>query len=441
MLQGNAAKQIFLFTLPIMAGNFLQQLYNTVDGIVVGQFVSEAALAAIGTCAPVTLLYLALALGLSTGSGIVVAQYYGAGQKKDVRDAVSTSLVLLFAVGVVFAVIGALVAKPLLRYGLAVPDAELDMAVAYLRIYCIGLVFQFLYNIVAAVLRALGDSKATLYFLLISSIINIVLDLVLVIGFRAGIVGAAWATVIAQACSAFVSLLYMYRRYVDLRFRLSTWRFSREKCLMSLRMGIPTTLQQGVVSCGHMALQRLVNSFGVQFMAGYTAGTRLESYLVIPALAFMIGLSTFAGQNIGAHNIDRVREGYRKTLIMTLGSSIVLSAIALLFAKPLVMLFGVEGESLAMGIGYLMLVAPFFPIFALYQAAVGVLQGAGDVVFTMFCTLTSLGLRIVVAYVLAGYTPLGYRALCISMPIGWGYVLILSFWRYWRGKWKEKAVV
>ena len=439
MIEGNVALQVFLFTLPIMAGNFLQQLYNTVDGIVVGQFISESALAAVGTSAPVTVLYVALALGLSTGSGIIVAQYFGAGREKDLREAVSTSILMLFFFGLAFSVIGYFVTSPLMKYVLAVPEAELGMAVLYLRIYCVGLVFQFVYNIVAAVLRALGDSKATLYFLLVSSIANIILDIAFVAGLGMGVSGAALATVIAQAMSAIVSVIYMYKKYEVLRFSIHNLIFSKEKCLLALRMGIPTTLQQCAISGGNIVLQRLVNSFGVDFIAGYTVGTRLESYLVIPSLGFTAGLANFTGQNIGAGRLDRVKEGERKTLFMSFLFCLILVVLTLIFRVPLVSLFGVEGEALRMGISYLLLASPCFLLFSIYQAACGVLQGAGDVMWTMFFSLSSLVCRVIIAYAIAPVT--GYRSLPYAMLIAWIYVTLAAQFIYRRGKWKEKAVV
>ena len=439
MTTGNIAMQIFLFTIPIMAGNFLQQLYHTVDGIVVGQFVSESALAAIGTCGPVTFLLICLALGLSTGSGIIIAQYYGAQMKKDLLEAVSTSMILLTALGAAFTFIGIAVSGPLMKYILAVPETELVLATLYLRIYCSGLIFQFIYNIVAATLRAFGDSKATLYFLLVSSCMNICLDLLFVVAFRMGVAGAALATVLSQCASAVVSVIYMFRRYSFLHFRHGDWTFSGEKCKMALRVGIPTTLQQAVISCGNIALQRLVNSFGVTFMAGYTAGTRLESYLVIPSIGFCVGSSTFTGQNIGARRLDRVKQGYRKTLVMSVISCALLSAVFMLLRKPLVSLFGVTGDSLAMGIEYLLLAAPCFVLFGIYQSATGVLQGAGDVMWTMFFSLSSLALRVLLSYSLAGI--FGYRILPYSMAIAWILVAIGATLRYKSGKWLKHTIV
>ena len=204
MTHGNSAKLILLFSLPIMAGNFLQQLYNTADSIIVGRFVSQSALASVGTCAPLTMLFIALAIGFSTGGSIIVSQYFGAQKLEDMRKSVSTLLIIIFAIGVVLSVIGVISSSFLLKTILAVPESTLEDAVTYMQIYCCGLVFQFVYNALAAVLRSLGDSKATLYFLLISSVVNIVLDLVLIINFNMGVAGAAIATIFSQFVSAVV---------------------------------------------------------------------------------------------------------------------------------------------------------------------------------------------------------------------------------------------
>ena len=439
MTTGEILPEILLFTLPIIAGYFLQQLYNTVDGIVVGQFIGESALASVGTCAPVTVFYVAFAMGMSTGGSIIVAQYFGAGKFTELRKAVSTALILIFGLGLFFSVFGGVLVNPLLKSVLAVPADQLPDATAYLQIYCYGLVFQFIYNIVAAILRAFGDSKATLIFLLVSSAVNIVLDLMFIVAFGMGVKGAALATIIAQAISAVVSIIYMFAKYEKLRFTRETLTFDGSMCLLILRLGIPTTIQQCVVSCGNIALQRLVNTFGVDFMSGYTAGTRLESYLVLPALSFQVGMSTFTGQNIGAGKLDRIVEGLHKVMKTTALSTAVLSIIAITFATQLVGIFGVEGEALSMGMTYLRLIAPFFIIFSLYQAYVGLLQGSGDVSFCAFCTLSSLALRVIFSYALAG-TFLSYRVLCFSSAVGWTYVFILCIWRYRQNKWKQKAV-
>ena len=439
MTEGCIWKQILLFTLPLMAGNFLQQLYNAVDGIVVGNFVGENALAAVGTCSPVTMLFLAIAMGMSTGCSILISQLYGAKKFEDMRQAVSTGLILVGGLGLVLSVVGGVVAKWVLYNVLSVPAEILPDATAYFAIYCFGLVFQFVYNIVSFILRSLGDSSATLYFLLVSSVTNIVLDLLFVVVFHWDVPGVAIATVIAQALCAVVSVVYMFKKHPALRFGKGEFRFHKDKCRLALRLGIPTTMQQCLISFSHVATQRVVNDFAIT--AAYTAGVRVENFVLIPIFAFNVGLATFTGQNIGAGKLKRVQKG----LFVTEGMGIVvcacISVLAHVFAYPLVGLFGVEGDALATGVQYVRFVAPWLLVFCIYIICNGVLQGSGDVVFTASNTITSLIIRCVFTYALAYLTSLGGAAAWVSAPIGWGYSLILSGCRYKWGPWRKKAVV
>ncbi len=441
LTQGKEWKLILLFTLPLMAGNFLQQLYNAVDGIIVGNFAAagEDALSAVGTCAPVTMLFIAIAMGMSTGCSILIAQLYGAKRYDDMRQAVSTSLILVGAIGLVLSVVGGVVARWLLAHLLNVPDAFLADATAYFSIYCFGLIFQFIYNIVSFILRALGDSSATLYFLLVSSVTNILLDLLFVAVFHWDVPGVAVATVIAQALSAVVSVIYMFKKHAILRFGKGEFRFHKDKGLLALKLGIPTTLQQCVISSGHIAIQRIVNDFAIT--AGYTAAMRVENFVMIPIFSFNVGLATFTGQNVGAGRLDRVSKGFKVTQGMGLAVCAVVAVAAYFFAAPLVGLFGVEGASMATGVSYIRFVSPWFLVFCVYIIANGVLQGSGDVVFTAVNTISSLVLRCVGAYLLAYLTPLGGAAAWMSLPIGWVYSVFLSLGRYKWGPWRKKAVV
>lgn len=440
MTEGSEWKHILLFTLPLMAGNFLQQLYNAVDGIVVGNFAAagEDALSAVGTCAPVTMLFIAIAMGMSTGCSILIAQLHGARRYDEMRKAVATSLILVIAIGLVLSVAGGMVARWILEHILSVPENILPDATAYFAIYCFGLVFQFAYNIVAFILRSLGDSAATLYFLLVSSVANIVLDLVFVVCFHWDVPGVAIATVIAQALSAVVSVVYMFWKYPILRFGKGEFRFHRKQAALALRLSIPTTLQQCIVSSGHIAIQRIVNDFDI--IAAYTAGMRMENFITIPVFSFNVGMATFTGQNVGAGRLDRVRQGFRVTQIMGLTVCAVVGLIAFAAAAPLVGLFGVKGETQAVAAEYLRFIAPCLLLFCVYIITNGVLQGSGDVVFTAVNTVSNLAIRCAAAYLLAYLTPLGGRAAWMSLPISWTYAMVLSLVRYKRGKWKNKAV-
>ena len=439
MTEGSEWKLILLFTLPLMAGNLLQQLYNTVDGIIVGNFVSENALAAVGTCSPLTLLFVAIALGMSNGAAVVVSQLFGARRLNEMKRSVATSLLLLFWMGLGFSVLGMLSAKWLLSSVLGVQGYLLDDAVLYFRVYAAGLLFQFVYNIVSAVLRSLGDSRATLYFLLISSLCNVGLDLAAVLVFRLGVLGVALATVLSQLVSALVSLLYMFHRYPDLRFARGEFRFDREKGRLILKMGIPSTLQQCVASLGHVAIQRVINAFDIT--AGYTAAMRIESFLLIPIQGFFMGMATFTGQNLGAGKLERIYRALRHTLVMSLIVIGCVIAVIYPLAPQLVTLFGVTGPSAAIAVTYLRFIVFAFLVFCVYFCVNGVLQGSGDVGFCAFNTFSGLAMKVIFVYIAAFLTPIGMRAIWWGSLASWAYSLILAVLRYRFGPWRSKAIV
>ena len=442
MTEGVEWRQILLFSLPIMAGNLLQQLYNTVDGIVVGNFVSQNALAACGTAGTLALIFLAFAIGFGNGSGIMIAQLFGAKRYEELRSAVSTALILLVGMGAVLSVLGCLGARVLLHGLLNVESGEvLELAAAYFSIYAVGLVLQFLYNAVAAILRAIGDSKATLYFLLVSSVMNLVLDLAFVIWFRWGVAGVAIATVLSQLCSAIVSVGYMFKKYPMFRFGKGEFVFKRDKCVLCLRLGVPTTIQQSIVSFGNVFIQRLINSFGEITMAAFTVGVRIENYLFVPAVGFNTGMATFTAQNIGARRIDRVRRGVRATICMTLIVAVTLELVSYFCATPISVLFGVADEALVQSVAYVRFLSFFFWIFAVYMVFAGALQGSGDVGFATVCSLSALSVRVALAYILVYAFAMDYAAIWTAMPVGWGVAMILGIIRYHTGGWKRKGIV
>ena len=440
MTQGREWKLILRFALPLIAGNILQQLYNAVDGIVVGNFAAdgENALSAVGTCAPVTMLFLAFAIGMSGGCSVMISQLYGARRYDEMRQAVSTSLILVGAIGLGLSVVGGLIAPWLLVRLLSVPDSFLGDATAYFSIYCIGLVFQFIYNIVSFILRSLGDSSATLYFLLVSSVSNIILDLLFVADFHWDVPGVAAATVIAQLISAAVSVAYMFKKYPMLRFKRSEFRFHKSKAALALRLGIPNTMQQCIVSMGNIAVQRVINDFGIT--AGCTAALRVENFVSTVPLAFNTAMSTFTGQNVGAGRLDRVRRGLHATWGMGLSVCAVIAVLTYLFASPLTGLFGVEGAALDTAVKYIHVLSPSLLMFAMYFITTGVLHGSGDVTFTAVNSLISLGIRCAAAYSLAYLTAVGGAAVWYSPVIGWTVVTGLALARYKWGPWRTKAI-
>ena len=443
MTQGTEWKHILRFALPIMAGNALQQLYNTVDGIVVGNFVSDTALGAVGACAPLTMVFIALAIGMSNGSAVVVGQYYGANKPEEMRRTISTSMILLLVMGVVLSVVGVFVARPMLSGLMKVSGPYLEYAVEYFAIYAMGLIFQFAYNIFAAVLRALGDSKATLYFLLISSVVNTVLDVVFVVLFHWDVKGAAIATVISQAASAACAFVYMRSKYELLRFKKGEFRFHKASALLTMKIAIPSTMTQAVVSCGSLAIQRIINDFGAIYpglMSGATAGSRLESFVMIPIFGFNTAQVAFASQNVGAGKLDRVVRGRNAGLVMGVISCAVISLATYLLREPLISLFGVNADGMYYGALHIAILCPCMLIFCLMMTTSGIMHGAGDAKFGAFMTLSSFIVRVLFAYIFAYTSSMEYLAVWVAIPVGWTYNLILCWARYYSGAWKKKGI-
>jgi len=443
MTTGTEWKRILKFALPLMLGQLLQQLYSTVDGIVVGNFVSEGALAAVGNCAAMTMLYIAFANGLSAGSGVIISQYFGAGKHKDMRAAAGNILLMMVFLGIAITCVSVFGAGFLTRRLLGIADGEIQQgAEIYLRIYGVGILFSFLYNAVAAILRAVGDSKAMLYFLLVSTVVNTVLDLFFVIKLGWGIAGAAWATVISQVACICVSLWYMYRNYPMFRFeKLSELRFDKEKIRLCLKLGVPTVLQQLSVSFGQVLLQRLINSFGAVTMAAVAVGMRIDHYCSIPMIGIMMSMSSYAGQNTGAGRFDRVKRGMFSAIIIGVSIVVCICVCLYIFAAPLGKLFGVSGETLEQTVQYLRCMAFAFPIFACYLPVNGVFQGCGEPLAATVVSLTALATRVAGAYLLVYAFHWSYPALWSTYVPSWGLAAVVAWSHFATGKWKTKAVV
>ena len=444
MTEGTIWKQIFFFSLPLMLGNLLQQLYNTVDGIVVGNYVSQDALAAVGGVFALTFLALAISMGMGGGGGVVVAQMYGAGRMSEMRRAVSTILIMLTVVGAVLSVLGAVFSRFLVEKVIRMTDENIkELGIVYFRIYALGLIVQYLYNAISSILRALGDSKSTLYFLCVTAVMNIILDLVFVLKLGWGVFGVALATVISQVVCAAVSLLYMLWKYPMFRFKRNEFVFDPKVFGMALKLGIPATVQSMVVSFGNIFMQRLINSFGAATMTAFAVGHRVESYTFIPVFSLNVGVSTFTGQNVGAGKFDRVTKGLRQTLVMSVIIEVVMCVLLYIFAPLFTRLFGMEegGEATRQAIQMLHYMSCTFVLFALYQPSCGLLQGSGDAIWATISSITTLGVRVICAYVLAYAFHYGYASAWVTMPVGWLCASAVTYSRILRGKWKTKAVV
>ena len=443
MTVGPVWKSILLFALPIMLGQLLQQLYSTVDGIVVGNYISSGALAAVGSCGTVTFIFIAFCGGMANGSGVVISQFFGAGRKEEMRSTAANILLLLVGLAVVMTVVGTVFADFITAtvLGIRVPEIQ-QQAASYLRIYSVGLLFTFIYNAVAAILRGVGDSKAVLYFLLVSTVMNTVLDIVFVSALGMGVAGAAWATVISQVACTVVSIFYMFKNYPDFRFTsVKELRYDREKMRLCLKLGIPTTLQQLIVSCGHLVLQRLVNSFGEVTMAATTVGSRFEHYCAIPTMGVMQGMTSFTGQNVGVGKLDRVKKGLKVSIIMNVGSIVVISAVLYVLAPQLGKLFGVRDEALDQTVQYMHWLSAAYPIFAFYVPMNGLYQGSGDPLAAAVVSLVALAGRVSTAYIMAYVFDGGYSSCWKTYIIGWALALVVAVIYYYKGNWRKKAIV
>lgn len=443
MTTGPEWKRILLFALPIMLGQLLQQLYSTVDGIVVGNFVSSGALAAVGSCMTMSMIFIAASNGMSNGSCIVISQFFGAGRKNDMRAAAANIFLLMFGLGLVITLLAALTAGFTIRVILAINDETIAaQAELYLRIYSIGLIFTFLYNAVAAALRAVGDSRAVLYFLLVSTVVNTALDLLFVCAFRWGVAGAAWATVISQAACIAVSVWYMFRNYPDFRFTSpKQLKFDRVKMKLCLEMGIPSTIQQLTISCGHVLMQRLVNSFGEATMAAVTVGSRYDHYCSIPILGMLQAVASFSGQNTGAGRYDRVKRGVISGIAMDLIFVAIISCALYIFAEPLSALFGVEGEALYRAVEYLRFLCFAYIPFAIYIPINGTFQGCGEPMAAACVSLIALSGRVGLSYLFICGFGYDYHMLWESFIYGWGAAMIFAICHFATGKWKTKSLI
>ena len=448
MTVGAEWKELLLFSLPIMAGQFLQQLYNTVDSIVVSSYggatreICNAMFAAVGSCTSLIFLFLAISLGLANGGGVLVAQLYGAKREEELRRAASTLLITQAALGAALAVFGCLGANMLVVGLMRVTDAaSRDYAIEYFAIYAVGLVFQYVYNAVAGILRAVGDSKASMYFLIVSAVLNTVLDLWFVISFGWGVVGVAVATVIAQAVCAAFSIFYMFRRYPIFRFRRSEFVFDTDKFRLCLKLGIPAIIQQAVVSLGNVFIQRLVNSFGQVTMSAFNAGNRMESYALIPIFGMNNAEASFTGQNVGAMKYDRVKGAWRYGTLMSCAMSLVIAAALYFLAPDFARLFSLDGEALAQAVEYQRWMSCCIILFATYMPTTGLLQGAGDAVWTSMTSFTTLAVRVCAAYLMVYAFDVGYAACWLNIPFGWGLGVLMSIPRYVSKRWMTKRVV
>lgn len=441
MVHGAPWKHILRFALPVLAGSLLQQLYNTVDTIIVGNFSGEDALSAVGTTGSFAFLFLAIAIGFSSGNGVVVAQHYGAGDERRVRENASTGILLIMIMGIVSTLLGLVIARSAYTYLVNVPEDFLELTLVYFRIYAIGLIFQFGYNIFSSILRAVGDSAATLYFLLIASVLNIILDLVFVAGFHWGVAGAAIATDIAQAASFVAAYFYMTRKYPVFKFRLGELKWYGEHARKTVVVGFPIALQMIIVSFGLTFIQRAVNGFGQAMTASFTVGQRIEMYLNLPCNAFQTTLATYTGQNIGAGRMDRVKKGVRQTLLISLAMTLCISGIIWAASGSIITLFALSEQAAKYCLAHLRTVALINIILSMYIPLFGVFQGANHSGVPTVVATGALGMRVLTTYLFRYSSFVGYSIIWWNGLFGFGMGFLISWVYYLSGRWQRNSAI
>lgn len=441
MTEGSPAKHIIKFALPIMIGALLQQLYNTVDTIIVGRFSGQDVLSAVGTTGTFVFLFIAISLGFSSGSTIVVAQHFGAGDEKRMRKASSTGILLLLLMGLIATILSISSSKLALTHFVSVPQSILKLSMQYFIVYCTGLIFQFAYNIFAGLLRAVGDSASTLYFLLISSIINIALDLLFVAVFHWGVIGAAAATVISQIIAAACAYIYMVKKYPVFSFEIKEFKWDKFSAKQTLSVGFPIALQLCLISIGLTFIQKAVNGFGVSMTASFTVGQRIEMYINLPSNAFQTTLATYVGQNVGAKKIHRVKKGVQQTTLISLAITTAISTIIWIFANNIIKLFGISGEAAVFCNQHLKAISIVHIILASYVPIFGVIQGANHSGIATIISCFALSTRVIITYALRYSEFFGHTIIWWNGLFGFGVGALLTWGYYFSGKWKKNSTL
>lgn len=437
LIREKPLKALLLFAFPMIIGNLFQQFYTMVDSVVVGRFVSENALAAVGASYSLTNVFISIAIGGGVGASVLVSRYFGARDYRRMKTSVSTALISFLVVSLALGGLGLLLGDQIMEV-LNTPENIMEDAVTYLNIYFMGLPFLFMYNVLSAMFNALGKSRIPLYLLIFSSVFNVVLDLIMVCSFHMGVSGVAWATLIAQGISAVMAFLIFIREMRSYQSGEEIRWFDRREFGSMCRIALPSILQQSTVSIGMMLVQSVVNSFGAQMLAGYSAGMRIESICIVPMAAMGNVMSSFTAQNLGAKQQERVVKGYHTAYGIVFGFGILICVILEIFYRPLILMFlGEEGTALALntGMSYMRFISFFFSFIGLKMITDGLLRGAGDMKMFTVANLVNLGIRVVVAVTMA--PRFGIAFVWYAVPMGWLANYLISFARYKTGIWKS----
>ncbi len=439
LTRGNPLNLILALSIPQVLGAILQLMYNTVDAIIVGNFVGESALAGVGLSVPITFLMNSIMLGMGAGVSVVVGQYFGAKDYEDMRESVGTSIVSLVPITIVISILAFVTTEPILRL-INTPPEAFQHASDYMKIYFSGMIFMLLYNLYSSVLRAVGDARSPLLFLAIAASINVGLDLLFVVKFNMGTAGAAYATVVSQGISSLFCVIYIKKKLPLLSLSRKEYKFTQRKFNLIMRFGLPSAIQMSVISLGNMAIQNLLNSYGVQAVAGFTSAFRIDSFIVMPYMNVGIALASFTGQNIGALLFDRVQEGLKSAYKILVAISLIGLPIVWFFTSQLVGIFldSSSVESINIGVSMLRGLVPFYIFLGLLNNTTGLLRGAGDNMWSLYGSLVVMVVRIIAAYMLNPI--LGISSIWYGQVIGWIAGFVFVYARFLSGRWKEKGI-
>ena len=447
MTRGNPMTNLLMFSIPLLIGNIAQQLYSTVDSIVVGKFVGDTALSAIGTTLPIINLLLVLFMAIATGSGIMVAQYFGAKAKEDLSRTIGNSVVLITLSSLFIMAIGIPFAREFLILT-NTPAETFDMAYAYLTISLIGVLGSAYYNIISGILRGLGISIFPLLVLLFTAAMNTALDIWFVAGLQMGVAGAALATILTQALSAVILIVKLVRMRGDIGLTLSSFKLKKKYALGVMKLGLPAGISQAIMSLAMVFVQSLTNSMGYLIVTTTTAVMRIDGFAMLPNFTFGMAISTFVGQNVGAGDFDRVKRGSRAVLKISLIASSILVLLLLFLSPAMLRLFTDNETVIALGTRQIRILAAGYIAIAFNQVFVGIMRGAGDTMPAMWISfITTVAIRTPLAYLLAYLTrseeyPAGDPvSLFVSLLVSWVLSAVIAFVWYRAGKWKDKALV
>lgn len=446
MTVGTPGKQIVAFAVPLVIGNIAQQLYNAADSVIVGRYVGDNALAAVGSASPILNLLLVMFVGISVGAGIMVSQYFGARQREDLSGTIGSCVTLTAISSLIIMIVGPLVSGPLLKL-LDTPDTILGWCESYLNIIFIGILGMAYYNILGGILKGLGDSVSALIYLLVATIVNIILDILFVASFHMGVAGVALATAIAQTLSAILCFLKLLKMSDTFDFEKKYLKLHKKYAMMTIRFGLPSGLTQAVFSMAMIIVQSLTNSFGEMFIAANVIVMRVDGFTMMPNFSFGTAMTTYAGQNIGAREFDRVEKGAKQGTLIAMGVSAAITMLILIFGKQLMGIFTETEELVDMSMRMMRMLAVGYIAMAVTQSLSGVMRGAGDTITPMWISLiTTVAIRVPVAYGIAYFTrselyPNGRcESVFISLLVSWTLGAVITFICYKLGKWKQKAI-